>query len=159
MSQQSGGPVGQNQLDVNHQQIQAAIAKVIWKDEKLRNEFVKDPKGAIEKNLGIKFAEGVNVKCIDETDPKTVYYILPHHPSKALGVEFTDEQLDAVAGGFGIGSILGIGGGIVSGLTGFAGGLAQAIGGPGSGTAANILGGISTGATLIGGIGDILPLP
>ena len=159
MSQSSQGSVGQGQLDITHEQIQAAIAKVVWKNENLRDEFVKDPKAAIEKNLGIKFADGINVKCVDATDPKTVYYILPHHPSKALGVEFTDEQLDAVAGGFGIGSILGIGGGIVSGLTGFAGGLAQAIGGPGSGTAAQILGGISTGATIVGGIGDILPLP
>ncbi len=90
----------QDQLDITHEQIQAAIAKVVWKNENLRNEFIKNPKAAIEKNLGIKFAEGINVKCIDATDPKTVYYILPHHPSKALGVEFTDEQLDAVAGGF-----------------------------------------------------------
>ena len=100
MSQQSGGPVGQGQLDITHQQIQAAIAKVVWKNENLRSEFVKNPKEMIEKNLGIKYAEGVNVKCIDATDPKTVYYVLPHHPSKAMGVEFSDEQLDAVAGGF-----------------------------------------------------------
>ena len=114
MSQQS-----QNQMDLNHQQIQAAIAKVVWKDENLRSEFVKNPKETIEKNLGIKFAEGVNVKCIDATDPKTVYYILPHHPSKALGVEFTDEQLDAVAGGFNTNALMG---GVMQGF----GGLLQA---------------------------------
>ena len=112
-------PQGQNQMDVNHQQIQAAIAKVVWKNENLRSEFVKDPKAAIEKNLGIKFADGINVKCVDATDPKTVYYILPHHPSKALGVEFTDEQLDAVAGGFNANALMG---GIMSGV----GGLMQA---------------------------------
>ena len=53
MSQQS-----QNQMDVNHQQIQAAIAKVVWKDEKLRSEFVKNPKETIEKNLGLNLQKG-----------------------------------------------------------------------------------------------------
>lgn len=103
MSQQSKGPVGQGQLDITHQQIQAAIAKVVWKNENLRSEFVKNPKETIENKLGIKFAEDIHVKCIDATDPNTVYYVLLHHPSKAMGVEFSDEQLNAVAGGMTVG--------------------------------------------------------
>ena len=157
MSQQSQGSVGQNQLDVTHQQIQAAIAKVVWKDEKLRSEFVKNPKEAIEKNLGIKFAEGVNVKCIDETDPKTVYYVLPHHPNKSLGVEFTDEQLDAVAGGFNWGAAVGIGGALTGILGGIGSQLASQIGGPGSGIASTVLGGISQLGGAVGGMGGQMP--
>jgi hypothetical protein len=26
--------------------------------------------------------------------------VLPHHPQQSMGVEFTDEQLDAIAGGY-----------------------------------------------------------
>ena len=157
MSQSSQGSVGQGQLDITHEQIQAAIAKVVWKNENLRSEFVKDPKAAIEKNLGIKFADGINVKCVDATDPKTVYYILPHHPSKSLGVEFTDEQLDAVAGGFNWGAAIGIGGGLVGALGGLGAGLATAIGGKGSGTAASILGGIGQLGGAVGGMGGQQP--
>ena len=160
MSQSSQGSVGQDQLDITHEQIQAAIAKVVWKNENLRSEFVKDPKAAIEKNLGIKFADGINVKCVDATDPKTVYYILPHHPSKSLGVEFTDEQLDAVAGGFSLGSLgglLSLGGNAVGALAGLGGGLATAIGGKGSGTAASILGSISQMGNAVGGMGGQQP--
>ena len=104
------------------QDLQAAITKFIWKNENLRGEFVKDPKAALEKYIGVKVPDGVNVKCIDATDAKTVYFVLPHHPSKALGVEFTDEQLDAVAGGFSLGGLIGgvaqTGMGIVGGLLG-----------------------------------------
>lgn len=92
MSQLSQGSMQPN--------IQAAINKIIWKDESKRAEFAKDTKGSVEKYIGIKFPVEVQVKCIDITEPSTVYFVLPQHPNKALGVEFATEQLDAVAGGF-----------------------------------------------------------
>lgn len=101
MEQKIEGIIKEDQLDRTYPQVQAAIARLVWENENLRHEFVNNPKQAIEQNLGIKFAEDINIKCIDAEDSKAVYNILPHHPSKALGVNFSDDQLDAVAGGLG----------------------------------------------------------
>ena len=116
MSQQNGGAKAQN--------IQAELTKFIWKNENLREEFVKNPKAAMEKHLGVKIPDGVNVKCVDAADAKTLYFILPIHPKDALGVEFSDEQLDAIAGGelISAGVIEGVGlaSDIIGGITGLA---------------------------------------
>ncbi len=109
--------IGQKNLNATKRKLQTAITKAVWKNENLRSEFVRNPKATIEKELGVQFESDINVKCIDATDPHTFYLVLPHHPSKALGVEFTDEQLDAVAGGSGfniseLGTIIGDLGGL-----------------------------------------------
>ena len=116
--------MSQQREGANAQNIQAELNKFVWKNENLRGEFVKDPKTAFEKHLGVKVPDGVNIKCIDATDPKTVYYILPIHPKAALGVEFSDEQLDAIAGGelisAGVLEGVGVASDIISGVTGIA---------------------------------------
>ena len=77
-------------------------------EENLRKEISKDPKSVVERELGIKFAAEVQVKVIDVTEENTVYYVLPHHPSQKLGTEFSDEQLDAIAGGIGFTDVTGM---------------------------------------------------
>lgn len=89
------------ELDIK--ELQKAIIAKVWKDESLRTEFVQHPKEAIERELGIKVPESLNLKIIDQAEDAT-YLLLPHHPKNLLcpnnkEMEFTDEQLETIAGG------------------------------------------------------------
>lgn len=102
------GPIQVSQLDETYPVVQVELTKKVWKNENLRKEISKDPKSVVERELGIKFAAEVQVKVIDVTEENTVYYVLPHHPSQKLGTEFSDEQLDAIAGGIGFTDVTGM---------------------------------------------------
>jgi hypothetical protein len=82
-----------------YETIQKALNKILWENEGLRAEIVKDPKRVIEREFGIKFPEGLKVEAIDMTDPSTIYFILPVSPHEAFGFDLTEEQLEQVFGG------------------------------------------------------------
>jgi hypothetical protein len=81
--------------------MQIELTKAVWKDESLREEIMKNPREAVEKILGVKFKEDVTVSAVDQTQENVVTFVLPPHPAETHEVEFTDEQLDAIAGGVG----------------------------------------------------------
>jgi Nitrile hydratase, alpha chain len=70
-----------------------------WKDAAFRQALVKDPQGAVERELGGKLPARVQVKVVQET-ADTCYLVLPANPDRAPAAELTDHQLEAVAGGW-----------------------------------------------------------
>ncbi len=120
------GPIQSDKLDETYPVIQLELTKKVWKNESLRPQVVKDPKNVIERELGVKFASDIQVKVIDVTEENTVYFVLPHHPSQKLNTEFTDEQLDAIAGGLSFSDVTGffgrVAGDVVSGAENIVGG-------------------------------------
>ena len=140
----------QNTLENFYQQTQSAITKAVWKNENLRSEFVKNPKATIERELGLRFPEEINVQCIDESDPSTVYYILHPHPNQTLSTEFSDEQLDAIAGGFGMGDF----GALLSGIGAILG-VVSMFGNKDLAKPAAITGGLGVGMSAIHGISQL----
>ena len=70
-----------------------------WKDAAFRQALVTDPQGAVESELGAKLPAGVQVKVVAET-PDTFYLVLPANPDRAPAGQLTDQQLEAVAGGW-----------------------------------------------------------
>jgi hypothetical protein len=83
-------------------EVQKALSRLVWDDESLRHEIIKNPKEVIERELEIQFPEHINVKVIDLTEENIVYFFLPHHPHEVYGFELTSAQMEHVAGaGFG----------------------------------------------------------
>ncbi len=70
-------------------------------DEDFRRGLLDDPKGTVERELGGRLPEGVEVRAVEET-PDTVYLVVPSaSPSFAGGGgELSDRELEAVAGGW-----------------------------------------------------------
>jgi hypothetical protein len=70
-----------------------------WKDAAFRQALLTDPRGAVERELGAKLPAGLQVKVVPET-PDTCYLVLPANPDRAPAGQLTDQQLEAVAGGW-----------------------------------------------------------
>jgi Nitrile hydratase, alpha chain len=70
-----------------------------WKDAAFRQALLTDPRGAVERELGAKLPAGLQVKVVAES-PDTFYLVLPANPDRAPAGQLTDEQLEAVAGGW-----------------------------------------------------------
>jgi hypothetical protein len=70
-------------------------------DEDFRQRLIEDPKGAVEEELGRRLPEEVRVVTVEET-ADTIYLVLPSPPMVGReGVELSDKDLEAVAGGDG----------------------------------------------------------
>ncbi len=70
-------------------------------DEELRRRLLSDPKGTVERELGAKLPENIEIRAVEET-PETIYLVLP--PAAAASPEegeLSDRELEAVAGGWG----------------------------------------------------------
>jgi hypothetical protein len=77
---------------------EARLIEKAWKDDAFRRALVRDPRGAVERELGGKLPAGLQVKVLAET-PDTFYLVLPANPDRAPAGQLTDQQLEAVAGG------------------------------------------------------------
>src|SRR5437773_7649927 len=64
-----------------------------------RQALRSDPRGAVEKTLGSKLPAGLQVKLVEET-ADTFYLVLPANLDRAPAGQLSDQQLDAVAGGW-----------------------------------------------------------
>lgn len=82
-----------------YEALQVVVARMVWDDDSLREKIKDSPKDTLEKTLGIKLPDNLNIKVIDETEANTLYLTLPHHPNQVCGFELTPDQLDKVAGG------------------------------------------------------------
>jgi Nitrile hydratase, alpha chain len=67
-------------------------------DETFRQRLLDDPKGTMEKELGSRLPEGVEVRAVEET-ADTVYLVLPSASPLGEGGELSDQDLEEVAGG------------------------------------------------------------
>jgi Nitrile hydratase, alpha chain len=71
-----------------------------WKDDAFRQALLTDPRGALERALGGKLRAGVQLKVVEET-ADTFYLVLPANADQtATAGQLSDQQLEAVAGGF-----------------------------------------------------------
>ena len=65
------------------------------KDEAFRQELLSNPKGVLERELGITFPQGVNVQVHEDTSD-TLHLVVPKRVP-AQGSELTDAELEQVA--------------------------------------------------------------
>lgn len=83
---------------VTLQDLQSKIAAQTIKDEAFRQEFLSNPKSAIEKYSGQKLPGDVQVHAHLQSR-NNVHFIIPDKKAIEAEVELTDEDLDKVAGG------------------------------------------------------------
>jgi Nitrile hydratase, alpha chain len=80
-------------------EFELGLIEKAWKDDAFRQALVTDPQGAVERELGGKLPAGIQVKVLAES-ADTFYLVLPANPDRAPAGELTDQQLEAVAGGW-----------------------------------------------------------
>lgn len=88
-------------------QLFSRIVKKAWEDENFKNELIQNPSEAIEKltNERLNLPKEKTIKVIDQTDPSFIYINIPAKP-KMDDLQLTEDQLEAVAGGVGLGDLV-----------------------------------------------------
>lgn len=79
--------------------IESALIAKAWTDENFKQELLSDPKTAIAQTLQMEIPETIDVQVIEET-PTTFYLTIPAKPIFSAEGELSDEELEAVAGGW-----------------------------------------------------------
>jgi hypothetical protein len=77
-------------------EIQAELVERAMQDEAFRRELVSNPRGVLERELGVTIPEAVRISVLEES-PQNLYLVLP--PAPPGGGELADKDLDAAAGG------------------------------------------------------------
>ena len=67
-------------------------------DESFRQELLRDPKSALEQELGASLPENVEVRAVENTHD-TIHLVVPSKSTAERFGELSDEELDTVAGG------------------------------------------------------------
>jgi hypothetical protein len=67
-------------------------------DESFRQRLLDDPRGAIEQELETQLRESIEVRVVQES-ADSIYLVLPS-ASPLEGGELSEDELEAVAGGF-----------------------------------------------------------
>jgi Nitrile hydratase, alpha chain len=81
------------------QEMERRIIQRSIEDEAFRRRLVEDPKAAVEQELGTRLPEEVQVRAVEET-ADTIYLVLPSASPGGGGGELSDQELEAVAGGW-----------------------------------------------------------
>ena len=83
---------------------EATLSRLIvksWENDEFRKEFVADPKRMLEKELGQKIPDDLEIQVLEETGSK-VYFTIPSKPQSATATgALSDEALQPVTGGMG----------------------------------------------------------
>jgi len=80
-------------------EMETRLIKKAMEDEAFKCELISNPKTAIEKELGQKWPEAVDIEVLEQT-PNKIYLLLPlDRNAIAPQGELSEEQLEAVAGG------------------------------------------------------------
>jgi len=87
---------------MNHKkQFEQLIIEKAMKDEFFRDQLKSDPRGTIERELGITIPASMNLNILEEM-PDKVYLVLPHSGGSDNAAELTEAELESVAGGYNI---------------------------------------------------------
>jgi hypothetical protein len=104
MADQSSQAFDPNQMSAEQQQalgrtvFQAQVIDRASKDQDFRQRLISDPKGTISKEFGVTIPGNISLNIVQDT-PTAWYLVLPPVPA-AVGSELSEEQLEAVAGGW-----------------------------------------------------------
>ena len=91
-------------ISITRRDIEARLIVQAWKDDAFAADLRRDPRGAIQRELGklgisdVPLSEGIEVAVIEET-PNKLYLVIPNKPADMDAL--SDEQLSQVAGGAG----------------------------------------------------------
>jgi hypothetical protein len=92
MTEASGGG---GRAEVERRLVQRSL-----QDESLRQALLADPRAALEQALGTRLPAEVQVRAVEET-ADTIFLVLPSaSPVGGEGGELSDQELEAVAGGW-----------------------------------------------------------
>ena len=83
-------------------EIERRLIERSLEEEAFRRRLLDDPKATVEEELATRLPEGVQVRALEET-ADTIYLVLPSAPPLGGGVELSEQELEAVAGGRGDG--------------------------------------------------------
>jgi hypothetical protein len=83
---------------VSRKDVRDALVRSALKDEAIRELLIACPKLAVERALGTKLPEGMEVEVLQDTDDK-MFIVLPMQLPFEAG-ELSDAELEQVAGGF-----------------------------------------------------------
>lgn len=81
-------------MSESRKDLEQKIIERAMKDEAFRNKITGSPKEAIEKEMGVKLPENLNIH-VSEEGPNDIYISLP-----VISDELSEEQLSGVAGGW-----------------------------------------------------------
>jgi len=83
--------------------IETALIEKCWKDPEFKTAVINDPKGMLERHMGQKLPPELKI-FIHEEDASNVHFSIPLAPSNVT--ELSDDQLEQVAGGTDMGTII-----------------------------------------------------
>jgi len=81
-------------------ELQARLIAKAWEDETFKQDLLSDPRATIERELGVELPYDLEIEVVEET-PTKIFLVVPVRPDDSPQVELSDEDLKAVAGGFG----------------------------------------------------------
>jgi Nitrile hydratase, alpha chain len=80
-------------------EIERKLIERSLQDEAFRQRLLADPQAALEEELGARLPKEVEVRAVEET-ADTIYLVLPNASAAGEGGELSDQELEAVAGGW-----------------------------------------------------------
>ena len=81
-------------------EMERRLVETSLQDEAFRERLLEDPKAAVEQELGTQLPEEVRVEVMEET-ADTAYLVLPFRSTESQETdELSDQELEAVAGGW-----------------------------------------------------------
>ena len=87
-----------NDIIVSRKDVREALVRTALKDESFRESLVANPKLAVERALGTKLPEDMEVVALQDTDQK-MFIVLPMQMPFETG-DLNDAELEEIAGGF-----------------------------------------------------------
>jgi hypothetical protein len=79
-------------------EVEAELVERTWKDQAFRQALLEDPKGTLQRELGVSLPDEVSITVLEES-PTNRYVIVPPRPASGE-YELEDAELEAAAGGW-----------------------------------------------------------